>query len=368
MSNDKEKMKNALADLIKFKSITGNRAEIKKVYDYVENLFPKDIFDCEYLENEGVVSQVIHFKGTNWREAKLLLSGHIDVVPANDEEFIPRVEDNKIYGRGSADMKGGVVAMIFAMLRLVEEEKKYDCALILNSDEEIGGYNGVGYLVAKENLRPGFVLCPDGPATNKLTIITKEKGVAWLQLSAEGKSAHASMSYLGKNAVESLFLAWQKICTIVPPSADTWTTSAVMSHIETSNSGYNCVPSDARAVVDLRFTEDFALTLDEVLQKIKKVLPEGVSVKNIAYGEILRTNDNNPQVLKLQEIMNKVCGYDVQIGFSHGASDVRFFGSLGIPAALIGMFGANCHAPGEWANLEALVAMEESIFEFLKVF
>lgn len=363
---NKEKLTNALVDLVKIKSVTGNQAEIKKVFDYIANLFPKDVFAVEYIEHENVLSQIIYFKGQNWRQAKFVLNGHIDVVQAEDAEFVPRIEGNKIYGRGTADMKSGAVAMVFALLRLVEQGKKPDCALILNSDEEIGGTNGVGYLVEKENLRPEFVLVADGSRQDQMTITHREKGIAWLEIFAIGKASHAARPWLGKNAIEILMEALQKIRDYVGGGTDAWVSSVTISKIETSNSAYNCVPADARAVVDLRFTDDFAGTPEEVVKKLQQIMPDGVNVKKITGGSILNTDKNNPYLQKLHKIMNKVCDREVVFGFGHGASDARYFSSVGIPTALIGVFGGNWHGKGEWADLDTLVFVEEGIFEFLQ--
>ena len=356
-----------LSDLIKLKTVTGNREEIKKLYDYIENLFSKDIFDISYYEHKGVLSQVISFKGVNWKKAKILLNGHVDVVPADDKEFVPRVEKEKIYGRGTADMKGGVVAMILALLRMADMGQKSDCALLLTSDEEIGGENGVGYLVKKEKLQPKFVLIADGPCQDELKITLKEKGILWLEIKTTGKASHAARPWLGQNALHILFEAIDNVRELVgKKEKDAWVSSAVTSRVETNNSTVNAVPSDARALIDIRFTEELAKTPDELLKKIQKIMPKNAEAKKIASGSILFTDKNHPYILKLQKVMKNISGGKIPFGFGHGGSDGRYFSGKKIPTVLIGSLGGNWHAANEWVDLNSVDFLEKSLFNFIK--
>jgi succinyl-diaminopimelate desuccinylase len=356
-----------LIELIKIPSVTGHHAEIQKAYTFIESLFSKDMFSVFYEEKEGVISQIITFRGVNYKKAKYILSGHIDVIAADEADFLPRVEGEKLFGRGSADMKAGIVAFIFSLLRIAQEGKHYDCALVITPDEEVGGRNGVGYLVNEIGLDPEFVLVGDGPRYDCLTITTKEKGVAWIELFADGVAAHAARPWLGDNALNKLLFAIESVRTLVgKEDVDDWHSTATLSHVNTKNHSYNRVPENARAVIDIRFTEELADTPEALFSKIQRVLPLGVSAQLLVGGAILFTDESHPIIQKLQTIMQKVHHQTIPFGFGHGASDGRYFSAKNIPVVLIGPIGGAWHAPNEWVHIQSVFALVESTTAFLK--
>lgn len=77
----------------------------------------------------------------NSRTPKIFLNGHLDVVDASDEEFMPRIESETLYGRGAADMKGAVAAMMKVIDYFAECEMTPSLGLMLTTDEEEGGFN-----------------------------------------------------------------------------------------------------------------------------------------------------------------------------------------------------------------------------------
>lgn len=362
-------LEKTLVDIVAFKTISGNHEEVKKAYDYIEKLFPVELFDFQYIINNNFLSQVIAFRGVDWRNAKLIINGHIDVIDAPDNDFISRIENNIMYGRGTSDMKAGLVATISAMLRLAQEKKNIDCAFIITSDEEIGGDNGVGKLINEIGSNTKFVLVTDGPRHDQMLITTREKGILWLEVSVAGKASHAARPWLGKNAVHLLLDFLSELRDLVGrDEKDEWKSVITVSKIGTSNSTNNRVPSDAMAVVDIRFTEALANNKEELFEKIKNKTPEGIEVKIISGGGMINTDITNPYMVKLQEAMNISCGKEIPFGYGHAGSDGRFFSEKNIPVALIGTFGANWHAPNEWVDLNSLYSLEKSIFQFISNF
>ncbi len=356
----------ALEELIKIPSISSNYEEIRRAYQYIESLLPSNIFDVIYLEKEGVISQIITFKSIDYKKAKIILNGHIDVIPADEADFIPRIENGKMYGRGTSDMKAGIVSMVFSLIRLGEEGKKLNCALVITSDEEVGGKNGVGYLVNEIGITSDFVLVADGPRHDQLTITIKEKGVAWIEIIAKGKAAHAARPWLGDNALNKLLVAIENIRTLVgKDDIDEWLSTATLSKIETQNHSNNRIPEDGRAIIDIRYTEDLAKSPNELLEKITQNLPEGVQVNLLMGAAILNTDSTHKYLSILQGVMKNVGGKTIPLGFGHGASDGRYFSDKNIPTVLVGPLGANWHAPNEWVDIKSVYFLEESIYQFL---
>lgn len=137
----------------------------------------------------------------------LLLSSHIDVVASGSawrrDPFKATEHDGKIFGRGAADAKGSVAAMIAAMAYVADrvQEMKGSVTFASTVDEETGGIMGLGALVNKKRVVPDFAVI--GEPTD-LNAAFCEKGVYWCEIAIEGKAAHAATPHLGINAIEEM--------------------------------------------------------------------------------------------------------------------------------------------------------------------
>lgn len=175
-----------LEKLISFKTTADRPEEIKKGFEYIASLFDPQKFNIKPLEKNGKHSLLVSFKGKDAMRPKILLNGHFDVVPAEDEsQYKLRLEGSSAYGRGTVDMKGMATVLIEVMQEIGEKENTPDVALLLNGDEEVGGENGAGYCARELGMNPQFFLCADGPDEHSIKITTREKGVLWLELVAK---------------------------------------------------------------------------------------------------------------------------------------------------------------------------------------
>lgn len=356
-----------LQKLIAFKSTVDNPEAIKEGFEYISSLFDAAKYEKKVIEKNGVYSLLVSFKGKDALRPKILLNGHFDVVPGeNNEQYQMKVENGYAYGRGTLDMKGMVGVLIEVLLELGKQENAPNVALLLNGDEEIGGVNGCGYCVKELGLRPKFVLCADGGSEEQLELITKEKGVLWLELVAKGKSAHGAYPWLGENAVEKLLVAIEKIKKMVGETEPrAWKSTFNIGVLETTNKTPNKVPAEARAVVDIRFTEALTRTPAALLGKIKNTMPE-VTIRTLEKGDMLFIEETNSFVRMFKEIAERVIGKEVPFAYAHGSTDARYFGALRIPCLVFGAIGGNAHAEGEWVDLESLEKNKEVLLRFLQ--
>ena len=359
-------MRELLAKLIAFKTTADRPEEIKKGFEYIASLFDSRKFGVQVLEKNGKYSLLISFKGKDALRPKILLNGHFDVVPAESEDqFAMKVEGNKAYGRGTADMKGMAAVLIEVMLELGKQEKPADVVLLLNGDEEIGGENGAGYMVEEIGIRPQFVLCGDGSYEEKFRITSKAKGGVWLELKAEGKAAHGAYVWKGENAIDKLIEALQKVKQFIGPvEPEAWKTTMNVGVIETSNKTPNKVPSDARAVLDIRFTEELARSPEELTQKIKALVPE-VNVSAVASIAPSFVKEDNEFLQQFKKTAEKMLGQEAEIWYGHGTTDTRYFAGAGATAIVFGARGENMHAAGEWVDLYSLEKNKEILLKFL---
>ncbi|MDD3620917.1 MAG: ArgE/DapE family deacylase [Methanofollis sp.] len=166
-----------------------------------------------YLAEIGIESTVVSRDGQRCNliarhhnhNPKLLLCGHLDVVPAIAEgwrhpPFSGAEEDGYIWGRGSSDMKGGCAALLTALRRAVDAGAEPPVEVVFVCDEETGGCYGLEYLLAKEMLRPCDTLIAE--PTPPLSPCIGQKGLARVSLSFTGEPGHSSLyPAIGRSAV-----------------------------------------------------------------------------------------------------------------------------------------------------------------------
>ncbi|MGV9198119.1 MAG: M20 family metallopeptidase [Promethearchaeia archaeon] len=191
----------------------GNEKNVAKI---LEQFFQDADIICELFPIQENRANMIAMLNENTENRNLLFNGHMDVVPAGVEKdwknppLSAYMKRNKyIYGRGAADMKGGVAAMAIALSILKELEFKPAGNLILNfvCDEETGGNWGTGWSVEnifeKRGIECDFCIVGEPTGLNPLpkAIIVGEKGHLQLRIVTNGVSCHSSTPFLGTNAI-----------------------------------------------------------------------------------------------------------------------------------------------------------------------
>ncbi|MEE4243278.1 MAG: M20/M25/M40 family metallo-hydrolase [Desulfopila sp.] len=264
----------------------------------------------------------------------VLLMSHFDVVEADDDIlFQPAVTDDRLYGRGSIDDKYGVALSLILYREHLLRLKQKGCSaaempigLLFTGDEEIGGANGAA--VAANRLTTEFFLAIDGGRPN--LIVNKEKGIIQLELVAHGTAAHAARPWLGRSAFDILTKDYQKMRELFTFSSDDhWHKTMVLTQCHAGNGSSNIVPELARAVFDIRYTEDD--NPEALIASIRSTVESDVTVLAL---EPVFEGAPSPYLDLLVE-----CSQGAQVGFEHGASDARYLSQLGIPGAIWGADG-----------------------------
>ena len=226
----------------------------------------------------------------------LLFVCHVDTVPVGDESqwtnppFSPVTTHGIVHGRGSADMKGGIVAATSALVEAAE----HGCpvALLLTSDEEIGSLGAPDASRSLHDMDIGAVIIPEATENQ---VITGHRGALWIEATSTGRAAHGSTPDLGENAALKLMAPLARATTELPIQTDeflgaeTWNLGIVRA-----GTAPNIVPEAASAVIDMRTVE----TGDRLLAWWKNQ-PELASVKTILSLPALRTDRSNNWVRSL---------------------------------------------------------------------
>lgn len=196
-----------IKDIISIDTSVPPGTNYREMIDYLEPLFQqvgfethKIIIPKEYVGgNEDRVNLLAHRR--DLAKSRLIFYTHIDVVPAVGwDAFNPKVENGKIYGRGAADMKGAIVALLLGLEAMKQKQLKYDTSLMITTDEEVGQAGQIRYL--------GRFLEPlSGALFFDLDsyfgyVMIANLGAIHMEIKIKGKSVHSALSHLGENAVE----------------------------------------------------------------------------------------------------------------------------------------------------------------------
>lgn len=353
-------LKNILSLSKKFifiKSVEGNPKALGDVLELA--LLELKDFTIERFERDGVKSALVYKSEKRPKKFKILLNAHLDVIPAKDTQYTPRIIGNKLYGAGSMDMKANTACMIFAFKDMATKVD-YPLGLQLVTDEEIGGFNGTKYQVEK-GIRADFVLA--GEPTN-FDIVHKAKGVLKLNISTKGLTAHGAYPWKGENAIWKMneFLSVLKNNFPIPIS-EKWVTTINLSKIETSNLAFNKIPDDCKVSLDIRYISEDSKT---ILKNIKDILPRGFKLEVLVNEPAVFTDKSDKYLIDLQKITKNITGSNVVVRGAHGTSDVNHFSKVGCAGIEFGPIGGGIGSDKEWVDIKSLETFYKILKEFIK--
>lgn len=218
-------------------------------------------FTVAYHAFEPTRTSVIATIGGRQEKPPICFTGHIDIVPLgaskwSRDPFAGETDGDRLYGRGSTDMKSGIAAFVIAALNLAPHLRdKPGLTLVLTASEELG-CEGAKYLAEKKLLdRAGAIVVAE--PTSNLPFIG-HKGLLWVEIETKGKTAHASMPEQGENALLKMnkivgkidSFDWKHHCGVDCHHV----MGKPTMNIATFHSGLNTnsVPDAARVTVDMR--------------------------------------------------------------------------------------------------------------------
>lgn len=333
-------------EMVRFETTKDRQDELARCAEYVKKYFEGTGFVIRQFERGGKPSLLIGFKKT--LRPQLLLFGHLDVVEGKKEQFTAVQKGDRLYGRGTDDMKGQDAVLMVLMRRLAESGEKRNVMLGLTSDEEIGGQDGAKLLVEK-GLRPEIVLAPDGG--DDMGIVTKEKGILHIKLGFKGKAAHGSRPWLGENAIDKAIEAYQEIKKHFPPTTpkNRWKNTCNIG-IFNGGEAPNKVADWAELALDFRYVS--GTTEKKLMDMVRKAAKADIT--KISSGAPLDIPAGNPWIRRFRECSRAVLGKPLRFDRAHGASDVRHFAEAGIPGFLCCVPGENAHGPDEYMKTDRI--------------
>ncbi len=253
-------------------------------------------------------------KGLSDSAAPLVLSGHFDTVPLGEAPwkrapFSGKTLDDKIFGRGSSDMKSGVAAMTVAAIEAFEESSPAGgVRLIFSAGEELG-CQGVQQLVKTyEALGKARAIIVGEPTANIPAI--GHKGALYLNAKASGKTAHSSMPELGDNAIYKAARAISRIENFRFQAAKDPLLGLPTINVGKMEGGLNInsVPDHAFFTLDIRSTT--AISHQSVLERLTRELGEEIKLETLVDLHPVSTLETDPFV----QLVYEVCEVDKKNG------------------------------------------------------
>jgi succinyl-diaminopimelate desuccinylase len=346
-----EELLEILTDLVKVPSENPPGDE-REVFEVSKKWLDKLGFESEVFEaTEGRINLIAT---KTWeREGRTVIwSGHYDVVPAGDLKlwryppYEPTVIENRIYGRGTADMKGAIASALeaVAILRRTGEQPRGKLVFILSADEETSSRLGMDYLTEKGIIHKGSGDAAIVGEPTGLDVLIAEKGYVWLKISTVGRAAHGSTPELGINAIEKMSKVILKL-----ESMKLKGNHAILGkpthNIGTIEGGtkINVVPDCCAITIDRRtlpeenaekVVEDYEQVLDRLQHEDKDFQAE---VEMFDYANASEISPEEEVVKLAQQAVASVTDKNPNLGGLSGASDARFLiNRCGIPTIICG--------------------------------
>ncbi len=350
-----------LEKLVRIDSIKSKPENLQAVVQVVEDYFQKMNLTVKRFESNGKPSIVITSQET--KSPKLFLNGHLDIVEAEPDQFQLKVEGDKIMARGVFDMKGYIAVMMVAIKQALTRNHDLNLGVMFTTDEEIGGTNGVQYLLEKENYRCSIAYIPDGGTDFQL--VTDQKGLLHVKFTSKGHAAHGARPWRGDNAIEKLIQIFLKIKDKYPQPHDEndWRVSVNLGKL-LGGEATNKVPDHAEMHLDFRFPHPY--TPQSLFAEVKTLINDPqIEAEFLISGDVVHSELNDQCFQTFMQSAEAKLGKPVHTEKAAGASDARFFAKQGIPVIMTRGNGGGQHAPEEWASVSDYVKSTEILIEFI---
>ena len=349
----------------KYATLTGEQ----KIAQYLED--KAKISGIEYKRMKvlpGRDNLLLRLKPSGKIKSKVMLSPHMDVVPAEPEAFLPKIKNGRLFGRGACDTKGSIASFFHAFLQLSKEKnrpKNTEIIFVGLIDEEYG--QAGSRVLAKRG--PKADLAVAGEPTS-LRVVSAHKGNLWIRLSTIGKAAHGSTPQHGKNAISQMSPIL-KALTIDYPQLLSKRKHPLLGSPTISigkirgGTQPNVVPDSCEIDIDRRTIpgeteESVKKEMKNLLSKLKIKCPDFSATRSVPCPPL----DTDSSIPLVQSFLNS-CNRRKTIGVPY-FTDASPISMGGTPALVFGPGNiAQAHSKNEWVSLEEVEKAERSIFRFL---
>lgn len=387
-------------DLIRIPTVNPPGENYRLICEYLETRLKPRGFDCNLIrafetpgDSEKYPRWNIIARRTGATSGDCVhFNSHTDVVELGQDwtrdPFGGELDGDKIYGRGSCDMKGGLASSIIAAEAFIDTFPEFSGAIEISgtADEETGGFGGVAYLAEKGYFAPTrvqHVIIPEPLGLD--CICLGHRGAWWAEIETKGRIAHGSMPFLGDCAVRHMGAVLAEMETslypllaskhtdmpVIPKGARQSTLNINSFHGGQSEpeDGFDglpspCVPDSARMVIDRRFLieekfEDVQAEIYDLLEKVKSERTDfDYKVREIQQIHPSMTAKDAPVVTSIAAAIQKTLGKPAEYVVSPGSYDQKHIDRIGHLHNVIA-YGPGilelAHQPDEYVEVSAMI-------------
>ncbi|MDJ0909007.1 MAG: succinyl-diaminopimelate desuccinylase [Woeseiaceae bacterium] len=358
-----------LADLVVRQSVTPDDAGCQRII--AERLTPLG-FECEPM----VFGDVTNLWARRGSAAPLLcFAGHTDVVPPgaidewHSDPFEPRISDGLMYGRGTADMKGSIAAMIVAIERFIAEHPEHagSLAMLITSDEEGPADDGTIKVVEALTGRGEHIdMCVIGePSSHEQygdMVRIGRRGSLSGMLTVRGVQGHVAYPQLADNPIHRFAPVLHELQSTVWDEGNEWfpPTSFQVVNIAASAGAVNVTPGELSVRFNFRYSTQW--THEQLREKVHAIFDAHEIDYELRWrlsGEPFLTKPG-PLVDAVVNAVQDISGLTPELSTGGGTSDGRFISPAGAAVVELGPVNASIHKVNEHVRLDDVVALTDT--------
>ena len=328
-------------------------------------------FECETLQF-GEVTNLWARRGKS--KPVLAFAGHTDVVPTGpldewmSDPFTPEIRDGLMYGRGAADMKSSIAAMVTACERFVQQHADHSgsIAFLITSDEEGPAFDGTVKVIETLEARGekiDWALVGEPSSTNAVGDVVKNgrRGSLGAQLTIKGVQGHVAYPHLADNPIHKALPALNELSAIEWCQGNDFfpATSFQISNINSGTGATNVIPGQLSLLLNLRYSTE--LDHQSIINKTEAILNKHQLDYDIDWnhsGFPFLTAEGD-LVEAAQQAIKQVTGLDTELSTAGGTSDGRFIAPTGAQVLELGPVNASIHKINECVNVADLDSLSE---------
>lgn len=378
--------------------MTANSAVIALTKDLISraSVTPEDA-GCQQLMAQRLAAvgfniEVMHFEDTLNMWARrgsgkpvFCFAGHTDVVPTGPLEqwhtppFEPTIIGDTLYGRGAADMKGSLAAMVVATERFLQRfpTPKFDLAYLITSDEEgpfINGTKRVIETLEARNEKINWCIVGEPSSSQKAGDVVKNgrRGSLTGHLTVKGIQGHVAYPQLADNPVHKAAPALAELAAEQWDNGNAYfpATSFQIANIHAGTGASNVIPGELSVMFNFRYSTQSSA--EQLQQRVIALLDKhGLNYTlDWTLNGLPFLTDSGSLVAATVKAIYQVQGFETRLETSGGTSDGRFIAPTGAQVVELGPCNATIHKINECVSvtdLEQLVKMYEAILEQLEL-
>ena len=320
---------------------------------------------------------IAKFKGKS-SSGTIWIMSHMDVVPPGDlskwngDPWTTKVEDGKIFGRGTEDNQQAIVSSLLTVKAFLDDdiEPEKDIGLIFVADEETGSHYGIQYLLKNHKglfRKEDFFLIPDAGNENGTLVEVAEKSIVWFRFEVKGKQTHGSTPELGVNAhkaaanliveLEDLYQTFNVSDKVFDPPISTFEPTKKEANVP----NVNTIPGEDIFYYDCRLLPNY--DVDDLWKNVKDICKKveekhGVSIAVISPQELRAapaTPVDAPVVKAIQRAISEIRGVETEPKGIGGGTVAAFFREAGFNSVVWATQDETLHEPNEYVKIDNIL-------------